>query len=112
MNPCALHDDGRHRYRFTVSRLAGTPYYGCGPSCGIVLPSGDGLAEDAAYVATLVGLVVTSCALCDREGEVGRMILVLDLDGDTAVCRSCAAIPEHALRRDLAERYGDDLVDV
>ena len=54
---CSWSDDGRHRYRFAVSRLAGTPHYGCGPSCPIVLPTGDGLAEDRAWIAP--DLIVT-----------------------------------------------------
>ena len=116
MSGCAWHDDGRHRYRFAVSRLAGTPHYRCGPSCGIVLPTGDGVADDARYLRAVGGVMVTSCARCDREGEVGTTIRLVDLDGDgeadTSACRSCAAIPLDHLARDLADRYGDELVEV
>jgi hypothetical protein len=97
---CSWADDGRHRYRFAVSRMAGTPYYGCGPSCAIVLPTGDGVVEDVAYLAPDV--LVTSCAACDVEGEVGTTILVTD--DDTALCRRCEADPRTALT--LVERYG------
>jgi hypothetical protein len=113
---CASHDDGRHRWRFAVSRLAGTPYYGCGLSCGIVVPTGDGIAEDVAYLDELGGVLVTSCARCDVEAEVGRGIVLVDVDGDgevdTAVCSRCASVDPARLARDLAERYGDELVDV
>lgn len=94
-----------------MSHMAGTPHYGCGLSCGIVLPTGDGVAEDVAYLYELGGVLVTSCARCDREAEVGRGIVLVDLDGDgeadTTVCRSCATIPLDHLDRDLAERYGE-----
>jgi hypothetical protein len=110
MSGCAWHDDGRHRWRFAVSRFAGTPYYGCGPSCGIVLPTGDGVADDVRYLRAVGGGLVTSCARCDREGEVDRGILLVDVDGngevDTAVCSRCASIDPVRLARDLAERYG------
>ena len=116
MSGCGWHDDGRHRFRFAVSRLAGTPHYGCGPSCGVVMLTGDGIAEDVAYLAELGGVLVTSCARCDREGEVGRGIVLVDVDGDgevdTAVCSRCASVDPGRLARDLAERYGDELVDV
>jgi hypothetical protein len=98
---CAWHDDGRHRYRFAVSRFAGTPHYGCGPSCAVVLLTGDGFAEDMAYLAPDV--VVMSCASCDVEGDVGGAIVVTD--DDTALCRRCEADPGTALT--LVERYGD-----
>jgi hypothetical protein len=98
---CPWSEDGRHRYRFAVSRLAGTPHYGCGPSCPIVLLTGDGFAEDVAYLAPDV--LVTSCAACDREGEVGTTIVVTD--DETALCRRCEADPGTALT--LVERYGD-----
>jgi hypothetical protein len=98
---CTSWDDGRHRYRFAVSRLAGTPHYGCGPSCAIVLLTGDGLAEDAAYLAPDV--LVTSCAACDRVGQVGTTIVVTD--DDTALCRVCDADPH--VWRILVDRYGE-----
>ena len=107
MTGCAHHDDGRHRWRFVgPSAWSAEPHYGCGLSCGIVLVTGDGIAEDVAYLAELGGVMVISCARCDREGEIGGTIVVLDLGGDTTVCRSCAAIPEGALRLDLAEIHG------
>ena len=116
MSGCAWSDDGRHLFRFAVSRMAGTPHYACGPSCGIVLPTGDGIAEDVAYLAELGGVLVTSCARCDRVGEVDRGVVLIDVDGDaevdTAVCSRCASIDPVRLARDLAERYGDELVDV
>ena len=98
---CSWADDGRHRYRFAVSRMAGTPYYGCGPSCAIVLPTGDGFDEDVAYLAP--DLMVVSCAACDVEGEVGTTIVVTD--DDTALCRQCADDPATVLT--LVERYGE-----
>jgi hypothetical protein len=98
---CTSWDDGRHRYTFAVSRLAGTPHYGCGPSCAIVLLTGDGLAEDAAYLAPDV--LVTSCAACDRVGQVGTTIVVTD--DDTALCRRCDGHPSTPIT--LEERYGD-----
>lgn len=112
MTGCAHHDDGRHRWRFVgPSAWSAEPAYGCGPSCGIVLVTGDGIAEDVAYLAELGGVLVISCARCDREGEIGRGIVLVDLDGDgeadTTVCRSCATIPLDHLDRDLAERYGE-----
>lgn len=111
MSGCAWHDDCRHRWRFAVSRLAGTPYYGCGLSCGIVVPTGDGIAEDVAYLADLGGVLVTSCAGCGRDGEVGRGLVLVDVDGDgepdTSVCSRCASMPPEHLARDLAERYGE-----
>ena len=114
MSGCAWSDDGRHRFRFAVSRLAGTPHYRCGPSCGVVMLTGDGIAEDVAYLAEFGGVLVTSCARCDREGEVGRTIVLVDVIGDgepdTTLCRSCADVPMRHLIRDLAERY-EEVVD-
>lgn len=111
MSGCAWHDDGRHRYLFAVSRMAGTPHYGCGPACPVVLPTGDGVAEDAAYLAELGGVLVTWCASCDREGEVGRGLVLVDVDGDgevdTTVCSRCASMPPDRLARVVAERYGE-----
>lgn len=98
---CSWHDDGRHRYRFAVSRLAGTPHYGCGPTCPIVMLTGDGLVEDVSWIAPDV--LVTSCAACDREGDVGTTIVITD--DDTALCRPCDRNPATALT--LRERYGD-----
>ena len=116
MSGCGLHDDGRHRWRFVgPSAWSAEPRYGCGPSCGVVLVTGDGFAEDVAYLAELGGVMVTSCARCDREGEVGRTIVLVDVIGDgepdTTVCRSCADVPMRHLIRDLAERY-EEVVDV
>jgi hypothetical protein len=101
---CGIHADGRHRFTFAVSRLAGTPHYGCGFGCPIVLPTGDGLAEDVEYLAPDV--LVTACAACDGEGDVGGTIVVTD-DG-TALCRPCEDNPGTSLV--LVERYGE-LVD-
>jgi hypothetical protein len=114
---CASHDDGRHRWRFFwPSAWSAEPRYGCGPSCGLVLVTGDGIAEDVAYLAELGGVLVTSCARCDLTGEVGRGIVLVDVDGDgevdTTVCTRCASVDPARLARDLAERYGDELVDV
>ena len=98
---CPFHDDGRHRYRFAVSRMASTPHYGCGPSCPVVLPTGDGIADDAAYLAPDV--LVVSCAACDVEAEVGTTGVITD-DG-TGLCRRCDADPATPLT--LVERYGE-----
>lgn len=65
---CPFHDDGRHRYRFAVSHMAGTPHYRCGTSCPVPLPTGDGIVEDAAWLAPDV--LVVSCVLCGSEVEV------------------------------------------
>jgi hypothetical protein len=81
--------------------MAGTPYYGCGPSCPIVLPTGDGIVEDAAYLAPDV--LVVSCAGCDREGDVDGTIVVTD-DG-TALCRPCDDDPGTVAV--LAARWGE-----
>ena len=99
---CAWHDDGRHRWRLVgPSAWSAEPRYGCGPSCGVVLVTGDGFAEDVAYLAP--DLMVTSCAACDVEGDVGGAIVVTD-DG-TALCRRCDGHPSTPIT--LAERYGD-----
>lgn len=53
MMPCTESEDGRHGWRFAVSRMAGTPHYACTNYCGtIALPTGDGLAEDYAMLQT------------------------------------------------------------
>lgn len=110
MSGCGWSDDGRHRFRFAVSLMAGTPYYGCGPTCPTVLMTGDGIVEEVSYLAELGGVLVTSCARCDREAEVGRGIVLVDVDGDgepdTSVCSRCASVDPVHLARDLAERYG------
>ena len=98
---CPWHDDGRHRYRFAVSRMAGTPHYRCGPSCPVPLPTGDGIVEDAAWLAPDVLLV--SCAACDREGEV-PWVITDDGEG-TALCQPCEVDPATPLT--LVERYGE-----
>ena len=51
MTACTGYDDGRHRWRFAVSRWAGTPHYACDRCAVIALPMGDDAAEDAAYLA-------------------------------------------------------------
>lgn len=109
--PCSTHEDGRHQWRYAVSRLAGTPHYGCGPACGIVLPTGDGLVEDAAYLDDGHGRLMITCAACDVWGDVATgwsdvagSIVVVDMGGDTALCRRCADDPGVTLT--LLERYG------
>ena len=47
---CTGSDDGLHRWRFGVGRMAGTPRYACDSCHVIALPTGDGLAEDYAYL--------------------------------------------------------------
>lgn len=112
MTTCSWHDDGRHRWRFVwPSAWSAEPRYGCGPSCGVVLATGDGIADDVAYLAEVGGVLVTSCARCEAECEVGRGIVLVDVDGDgdpdTAVCSRCASVDPVRLARDLAERYGE-----
>lgn len=112
MTGCGWSDDGRHRFRFLgPSAWSAEPRYGCGPTCPTVLVTGDGIAEDVAYLDELGGALVTSCARCDVEGEVGRGIVLVDVDGDgevdTAACSRCASVDPARLARDLAERYGE-----
>ena len=47
---CTGSDDGLHRWRFGIGRMAGTPRYACDSCHVIALPTGDGLAEDYAYL--------------------------------------------------------------
>ena len=54
---CSGSDDGLHRWRFGVSRLAGTPRYACDRCHVIALPTGEGLAADYAYLGAS-GVVV------------------------------------------------------
>lgn len=98
---CPLHDDGRHRYRFAVSHMAGTPHYRCGSSCPTPLPTGDGIVEDAAWLTPDV--LLASCAACDREGPV-PWVITDDGEG-TALCQPCEVDPATPLT--LVERYGD-----
>jgi hypothetical protein len=77
--------------------MAGTPYYGCGPSCAIVLPTGDGIAEDVAYLAPDV--LVTSCDRCAAEVEVehdddlGGPVGEIHVDEDGATtCLDCLLV--------------------
>jgi hypothetical protein len=100
---CGIYGDGRHRFTFAVSRLAGTPHYGCGFGCPIVLP-GESLADDVWYVSPDV--LVVACAACGDEGDVGGMVTLVD--DDTAICGQCEDDP--AVADMLAARYGD-LVD-
>lgn len=48
---CSGWDDGLHRWRYGVSRMAGTPRYRCDRCHVIALPTGDGVADDYAYLA-------------------------------------------------------------
>jgi hypothetical protein len=54
---CSGQDDGLHRWRYGVSRMAGTPRYACDSCHVIALPTGDGVAEDYAYLGAS-GVVV------------------------------------------------------
>lgn len=47
---CTGYADGLHRWRYGVSRLAGTPRYACDRCSVIALPTGDGPAEDRAWL--------------------------------------------------------------
>ena len=50
MTPCTGSADGLHRWRYGVSRLAGTPRYACDGCSVIALPTGEGVGEDYAYL--------------------------------------------------------------
>lgn len=104
---CRHHDDGRHRWRFGLGRWAGTPYYGCGLGCPIVLP-GDDVAEDAGYLAGLGGTLVAACAGCLAEVEAGDGAdgYVVDLPGVglTVVCLDCGPDEADALAELAAAR--------
>ena len=54
---CNGQGDGLHRWRFGVSRMAGTPRYACDFCHVIALPTGEGVAEDYAYLGAS-GVVV------------------------------------------------------
>lgn len=47
---CSGSDDGRHRWRFGIGRITGTPRYACDYCHCIALPTGDGVADDYAYL--------------------------------------------------------------
>lgn len=53
---CIHYADGLHRWRYAVAPMTGTPYYGCGVGCPVVLP-GDDVEDDAAYASSLGGEV-------------------------------------------------------
>ena len=54
---CSGQDDGLHRWRFGIGRWAGTPRYACDACHVIALPTGDGVADDYAYLGAS-GVVV------------------------------------------------------
>lgn len=52
MSACIASDDGLHVWRWSVSRMAGTPHYACDFCPTIALPTGDGVAEDYAHLGS------------------------------------------------------------
>jgi hypothetical protein len=100
MMPCTESDDGRHRWRFTVSRMAGTPHYACDYGCGtIALPTGDGWAEDYAHLGTS-GEVVR-----DDGRTLHRVTMTLGASVDVHVLAV-----DDAEARDRAQDAADDAI--
>lgn len=52
MNACTGTDDGLHVWRWRISPVTGLPHYACDYCRNIALPTGDGVAEDYAYLQT------------------------------------------------------------
>jgi len=107
---CTGTDDGLHRWRFGIGRWAGTPSYQCDSCSTIALPTGDGLAEDYAYLGTS-GVVVRDdglhpYAVTYLTGAVG-VVHVLARDADHAA-EVAVAEAEYAISyvEDLGAAYG------
>lgn len=105
---CSGWDDGLHRWRFGVSRMAGTPRYQCDRCHVIALPTGDGVADDYAYLAGS-GVVVRDDGRRPYVVHVPAYtyveVQVMAADGREAAER---AMPE---AENVLQRAGDRVAD-
>ena len=105
---CTSYVDGLHRWRYGVGRWAGTPYYGCDGCDAVVLPTGDGVGEDYAYLGAS-GIVVREDGRTPYAVTVAMTAVTVRvvLAADEAEARTLAMLDGEAVA-DLIERRVED----
>ena len=111
---CTGSDDGLHRWRFGIGRMAGTPRYACDSCHVIALPTGDGLAEDYAYLGAS-GVVVRDdgrrpyVVTLTLGAYVTVHVMAAD-DSEAAALAPAEADDDLGLAGDRVADYGVDLI--
>jgi hypothetical protein len=98
---CTGYGDGRHRWRYGLSRLAGVPRYGCDGCSTYALPTGDGVGEDYTYLGAS-GEVVRD------DGRTPWRVLVVM----TAYAEVTVLAADAAEAREAARDHADELADL